>query len=76
MSDFISIFHYHNLHAAYFTYKGERYSFAGWWVLEWENGYKNYDSIDDFLNDPFFDGKRLDEILDQISDPDYDLEPW
>lgn len=42
MNDFISAFHRHNFHTAYFTYKG----------------------------------KRLEEILDQISDPDYDLEPW
>ena len=76
MNDFISVFHKHNFHAAYFTYKGKRYSFSGWWLLDWGVGDKFYDSIDEFLSDPFFDGKRLEEILDQISDPDYDLEPW
>lgn len=75
MDDILSIIHHPKLHAAFFMYNGKRYVFSGWWVLDWGDGYKGYDSIDEFLNDPFFDGKRLEEISDQVSDLDYDLEP-
>ena len=63
------------LHAAYFTYKGKRYVFSGWWLLEWDNGDKEYDTIEEFLNDPIFEGKRLEEVINETSDVFFDHEP-
>ena len=54
MNDFISAFHRHNFHAAYFTYKGKRYSFSGWWLLDWGDGDKFYNSIEDFFKRSVF----------------------
>lgn len=71
----ISVIHNPKIHAAYFTYNGKRYVFSGWWLLEWDDGYKDYNIIDDFLSDPVFEGKTLEEIGNQLCDVDYDLEP-
>ena len=36
---------------------------------------KKFNSISDFLNDTIFDGKRLEEIINEISDVSFDYEP-
>lgn len=61
-----------NLHALYFTYKKRMYVFSGWWVLDWITGEKDYNTIDEFVNDPVFDGKTLVEIIPYISEAWYD----
>ncbi len=75
MNNFMAEFHNPKLHAAYFTYKGTSYVFSGWWMLEWDDSDKFYTSIDDFLADPVFNGKRLDEIASELSDVFFDHEP-
>ncbi|MBR4711742.1 MAG: hypothetical protein IKP10_06880 [Clostridia bacterium] len=62
-------------HAMNFIYKGKEYSFAGWWVLEWEDGDKEYDTINEFLKDPFFDGRTFEEVLPDIKAISVDVEP-
>lgn len=68
-----------NLHSAEFTYNGIEYWFAGWWVLGWEeNGEEKlleFDTKEEFLSAPIFDGKTIEEIADQITDFDVSLEP-
>lgn len=75
MNSILSEFHNPKLHAAYFTYNNTRYVFSGWWLLEWDDGYKDYDTKEEFLEDPFFEGKRLEEIVDEITDVFFDREP-
>ena len=75
MNSYLSEFHNQKLHAAYFTYNKKRYVFSGWWLLEWDDGDKEYDTIDEFLNDPVFEGKRLEEIIEEITDVFFDHEP-
>ncbi len=64
-------------HAVNFKYKGEDYGFAGWWVLYWgENGEndKIYDSKEEFLNDPIFDGRTFENALDDMTDFAFEYE--
>lgn len=75
MNNFLSEFNNPNLHASLFTFKEKRYVFSGWWLLEWDDGEKDYDSISEFLNDTIFDGKRLEEVINEISDVSFDYEP-
>ena len=48
-----------------FEVNGVHYCFSGWWMLDFvdsENDfYKFYDSREEFLNDPVFDGKTFAE---------------
>lgn len=82
--DLISVIRRHNFHGADFTFRGTPYSFSGWWILDWskmdeqddDSKYKIYDSKEEFLSDPFFDGKTLVEVQGELTDVDYDLEPW
>lgn len=66
-------------HSAEFTYNGIKYYFSGWWLLEWEeNGeekYLEFDTKEEFLSALIFDGKTIEEIVDQITDFDVSLEP-
>lgn len=82
--DLVAVIRRHNFHAAYFTFRGTQYIFSGWWILDWskldeqddDSKYKIYDTVDDFLSDPFFDGKTLAQVQDELTGVDYDLEPW
>lgn len=74
-NNYILEFNNSKLHAAYFTYNKKRYVFSGWWLLEWDNGEKIYDSVSDFLNDNIFDGKRLEEVIKEITDVSFDYDP-
>lgn len=62
-----------------FTYNGIKYSFSGWWLLEWEeNGEEKdmiFDTKEEFLAAPIFDGKTIEEIAEQITDFDVYLRP-
>lgn len=78
--DLVSVIRRPDFHAALFTYAGNHYSFAGWWALDWsepgdpdDGKFKEYATIDEFLNDPFFDGKTLAEAQDEFTDVDYEL---
>ena len=64
-----------NVHAAFFSYNGKRFVFSGWWLLDWGDGEKKYESREAFLSDPFFDGRTLDEIAGEVTDVDYELNP-
>jgi hypothetical protein len=68
-----------NFHDVEFIYNGIRYTFAGWWLLEWEeNGeekYLEFGTKEDFLAAQIFDGKTIEEIADQLTDYDVSLEP-
>lgn len=68
-----------NFHDAEFIYNGIRYYFSGWWLLEWEeNGEEKdmiFDTKEEFLTAPIFDGKTIEEIADQIKFFDVYLEP-
>ena len=75
INNYISEFNNPKLHAAYFTYNKKQYVFSGWWLLEWNNGEKIYDSVSDFLSDNIFDGKRFEEIIDEITDVSFDYDP-
>ena len=80
MSEITSQILHPKFHAVNFLYKGEEYGFAGWWILYWgHNGEfdKFYDSKEEFLNDPVFDGRTLDQAFTDgdITDPDFEFEP-
>ena len=68
-----------DFHAAEFVYNSITYQFSGWWLLEWEeNGeekHLEFDTKDDFLSAPIFDGKTIEEIAEQIIYYDVMLEP-
>lgn len=68
-----------NFHDAEFTYKGTVYTFAGWWILAWEENGKEkdiiFDTKEEFLAAPIFDGKTIEEIAEEITDYDVSLEP-
>ena len=68
-----------NFHDAEFVYNGIKYYFSGWWLLEWEeNGEEKYlvfDTKEEFLAAPVFNGKTIEEIADQIKYYDICLEP-
>ena len=56
-----------DFHAVNFDVDGVHYCFAGWWSLCTGDGdndedYKIYDSKEEFLKDPVFDGKTLAEV--------------
>ena len=62
-----------DFHAVNFDFEGIHYCFAGWWVLDiGDDEDKEYDSKEDFLNDPIFNGKRLAEV-DVLNS---DIERW
>ena len=64
-------------HAVNFLYKGEPFGFAGWWMLYWgEDGEfaKDYDSKEEFLADPVFDGRTLREAFVDTSKWDFEYE--
>lgn len=58
-----------DFHAVNFDVAGVHYCFSGWWLLDiqWpEDGReadKIYDSKEEFLSDPIFDGKTLGEVV-------------
>ena len=62
-----------NFHAINFHYLGVHYTFSGWWLLEWDDGYKFYDTKDEFFHDPFFAGKTFSEITDNIVEVDIEF---
>ena len=62
-------------HAVNFMYKGIEYTFSGWWMLDWGTGEKIYDSKEEFLNDPFFDGRTLEDALEDMTDFDFEFVP-
>ena len=68
-----------DFHDAEFIYNGITYQFAGWWILVWEESgeEKNviFDTKEEFLAAPVFDGKTIEEIADQITEFDVSLEP-
>jgi hypothetical protein len=68
-----------NFRDAEFVYNGIKYWFAGWWILGWEaNGEEQtleFDTKEEFLSAPIFDGKTIEEIADQIKYYDICLEP-
>ena len=68
-----------DFHDAEFTYNGITYTFAGWWILCWEeNGEEKdmiFDTKEEFFAAPIFDGKTIEEIAEQITDFDISLEP-
>lgn len=68
-----------NFHSAEFTYNGIKYWFAGWWILGWEeNGEEKdleFDTKEEFLAAPIFDGKTIEDIADQITDYEVYLRP-
>lgn len=68
-----------NFEDADFTYSGIKYYFSGWWLLEWEeNGeekHLEFDTKEEFLAAPIFDGKTIEEIADQITDFNVCLQP-
>ncbi|MGI5990283.1 MAG: hypothetical protein ACOX78_08525 [Lachnospiraceae bacterium] len=61
-----------DFHAVTFHVNKKEYTFSGWWVLEWgdkDDECKYYDSKEEFLKDPIFDGKTIDEV--EIKDPQF-----
>lgn len=68
-----------NFHDANFIYNGIKYYFSGWWLLEWEeNGeekYLDFETKEEFLSAPVFDGKTIKEIANKITDFNVCLEP-
>ncbi len=64
-----------SFHAVNFYYKGTNYTFSGWWMLDWGEGEKLYDSKEEFLSDPFFDGRTFENALDDMTDFDFEFEP-
>ena len=79
MCKFLQELKMENFHDAEFTYNGITYCFAGWWILGWEeNGEERdviFDTKEEFLAAPVFDGKTIEEIADQITDYEISLEP-
>lgn len=67
------------LHYATFKYKGVKYIFSGWWLLEWEeNGEKKYmefDTKEEFMSATIFDGKKVTEVANQLTVVDIGLDP-
>ena len=74
MNEIYEIINSNLFHAIIFTYKGKEFVFSGWWMLDWGDGIKEYESKEDFLNDSFFDGKTIAEISDDVTILDYTLE--
>ncbi len=74
-SDIIEAIRDPKMHAMHFEYNGIEYVFSGWWILEWDSGDKEYDSIEDFITDPFFDGKTFLDISTGIKEYWMDKEP-
>ncbi|MDD6790462.1 MAG: hypothetical protein PUE04_10200 [Lachnospira sp.] len=63
-----------DFHAVNFDYNGLHYTFSGWWLLDVSDGSdKIYDSKTEFLNDPIFDGKTIQEINPENAD--FEFEP-
>ena len=51
-----------DFHAVNFEVDGVHYCFSGWWMLDCDNGdEKIYDSKEEFLYDPIFNGKTISE---------------
>lgn len=76
MSDVVKRIKSPRFHAAHFVFEGTQFIFSGWWVLDWVTGYKDYESIDEFLDDPIFNGKKLEDVADQLTDVWYETEPY
>ena len=80
MSSMVQDILHNKFHAVSFRYKGVAYGFAGWWILYWGHDGKFdkiYDSKEEFLNDPVFDGRTLDQAFadGDITDVDFEFEP-
>lgn len=75
MNNIASIIKSPRFHAMTFEYNGKHYAFSGWWILDWIDGQKEYDSKEEFLLDPFFNEKNVVEIQNDIVDLDYELDP-
>ena len=75
MNEIISKINDPKFHAVHFRYKNMQYSFSGWWLLEWDNGMKDYNSIQEFLNDQNFDNNKLADVLPFITDVWFEFEP-
>ena len=74
MNDIIAAIKDRKFHAVNFYWKNIHFTFSGWWLLEWDDGTKGYDSIDEFLSDRFFENKTLEEIAGEITDIDVEYE--
>lgn len=77
--DIITTILRNDFHAITFEYDNEEYVFSGWWVLdigEDDDNYKEYDSKEEFLDDPIFNGKTLKEIVNDVEIIIVELEPW
>lgn len=75
MNNIVAIIRDPAFHAVNFHYAGQHYTFSGWWMLEWDDGDKIYNSKEDFINDPFFDGRTIGEIQSETTDVDFEFEP-
>lgn len=62
-----------DFHAVNFDVNGIHYCFSGWWLLDIDGEEKEYDSKEEFLNDPIFDGKTLSEV--KAENIDVELNP-
>lgn len=76
--EFLFYLHHEDFHAVEFKWRGKEYAYAGWWIICWghrdntgmyiNEGNKIYDTIDEWLSDPLFDGKTLQEVWDEVSE--------
>ena len=73
MDNFMNLLTNKDFHAVNFDYKGRHYCFAGWWVLDWDEDSKDYDTLEEFIKDPFFDGKTISELSGDIENPDFEF---
>lgn len=73
MKDIISGILNHDFHAVHFTFLEKNYIFSGWWLLDWDDGDKEYMTVEEFLDDPIFDGKTIKDIADNVTDVWFEL---
>ena len=71
-NEFVHTVRRNDFHAVNFDAGNKHYTFSGWWLLEWDNGEKFYDSKEEFLNDSIFDGRTAAEA--EIHDAVFELE--
>lgn len=75
MSDFVKEIMKDNFHAVNFDVDGVHYDFAGWWILGWsDDDYKIYDSKEEFINDPIFGGKTIEQVTPE--NVDFEFQAW
>lgn len=73
-NDFVETLMREDFHAVNFDFAGMHYCFAGWWILDWDEGDKTYDSKKDFVKDRIFNGKSITEIQCSIENAEFEFE--